>query len=262
MKQINKQFHRMLHLAGLINENFDEGLLMMNSKNPITFGDIVSGQTYTVLSSFGNFEKEDKIKATDINREGQDEIRITFTNVKTGETDSVRGSLDETIGVIENLDEAFGKKPLGRRFIPEDITLSKVTRDNFKEHFKLLKLSDGDYKLYITPLMLVALESITRGRSSYETNKRLSELAKLISERIPTQIRGLLKKYAGKINSSIGLVPINTKIKEVTPNGDIVFFNPGNEKMADKAIDPTISEDFDEFEYMRRVAGIQSDKNK
>lgn len=169
----------------------------------------------------------------------------------------LRQIIREELDNIAN--EAFNKKPLGRRFIPEDITLSKVTRDNFKEHFKLLKLSDGDYKLYITPLMLVALESITRGRSSYETNKRLSELAKLVSERIPTQIRGLLKKYAGKINSSIGLVPINTKIKEVTPEGDIVFFNPGNEKMADKAIDPTISEnnqDFDEFAYMQKLAGL------
>jgi len=33
---------------------------------------------------------------------------------------------------------------------------------------------------------------------------------------------------------------VNSKIKEVTPDGTIIFYNPGNPKTADLAYDPTV----------------------
>jgi hypothetical protein len=99
MKQINEQFRRMQQLAGLITENFDEGLLMTNSGESITFGDITPKETYVVIGGFGNFKKGDEIEVVSINKRADGEIVITFKNTETGETDTVIGSPDETINV-------------------------------------------------------------------------------------------------------------------------------------------------------------------
>ena len=108
---------------------------------------------------------------------------------------------------------------------------------------KLLKSGDGEYKLYITPVLKDALESLTRGRTSRDTQKKLSALAKMVSERMPQDVRAILKKNSEKMNPGLKMFSINTKIKEVNPNGDIVFYNPGNKATASQAFDPTISED-------------------
>ena len=149
------------------------------------------------------------------------------------------------IKLIDLLNEAFddNKKGTGRRFIPQVTILPADTKDQFKEHFKLLKDSSGEYRLYISTFLKDALESLSRGRTSRDTQKRLSPLAKMVSERMPQEIRGLLKKYSEKLNSGLQMFSINTKIKEVTPNGDVVFFNPGNKAMAAQAFDPTITEE-------------------
>jgi hypothetical protein len=149
------------------------------------------------------------------------------------------------IKLIDLLLEDFDnkKKGTGRRFIPQVTILPADTKDQFKEHFKLLKDSSGEYRLYISKFLKDALESLSRGRTSRDTQKKLSPLAKMVSERMPQEIRGLLKKYSEKLNSGLQMFSINTKIKEVTPNGDVVFFNPGNKAMASKAYDPTITEE-------------------
>jgi len=151
------------------------------------------------------------------------------------------------IKLIDLLKEAFDaiekKKGAGRRFIPQIVTLPSDIKDQFKEHFKLLKDSSGEYKLYISPALKDVLEMLSRGRTSRETQKRLSPLSKMVSERMPQEIRALLKKYSEKMNSGLKMFSINTKIKEVTPNGDVIFFNPGNKAMASKAYDPTITEE-------------------
>lgn len=149
------------------------------------------------------------------------------------------------IKLIDLLLEDFDnkKKGTGRRFIPQVTILPADTKDQFKEHFKLLKDSSGEYRLYISTFLKDALESLSRGRTSRDTQKKLSPLAKMVSERMPQEIRGLLKKYSEKLNSGLQMFSINTKIKEVTPNGDVVFFNPGNKAMASKAYDPTITEE-------------------
>jgi hypothetical protein len=149
------------------------------------------------------------------------------------------------IKLIDLLNEAFddNKKGTGRRFIPQVTILPADTKDQFKEHFKLVKSADDEYRLYISTFLKDALESLSRGRTSRDTQKKLSPLAKMVSERMPQEIRGLLKKYSEKLNSGLQMFSINTKIKEVTPNGDVIFFNPGNKAMAAQAFDPTITEE-------------------
>ena len=99
MKQLNEQFRRMQKLAGLIIENFDEGLLMTNSGESTTFGDITPKETYVVIGDFGNFKKGNEIEVVSVNRRADGEILITFKNTETGETDTVMGSPDETIDI-------------------------------------------------------------------------------------------------------------------------------------------------------------------
>ena len=135
------------------------------------------------------------------------------------------------------------KKGSGRRFIPQVVIIPSKVKDQFKEHFRLLKNNDGEYKLYITPILKDALESLTRGRTSRDTEKKLSPLAKMVSERMPQDVRAILKKNSEKMNPGLKMFSINTKIKEVNPNGDIVFYNPSNKATASQAFDPTISED-------------------
>lgn len=133
----------------------------------------------------------------------------------------------------------------GRRFIPTVITFPKKIRDQFAEHFKLVKNADGEYKLYISPMMKVSLEGIQRGRTSQDTRSRAGDLVNKISERLPTDVRSILKKFSPKLNPSIGekgMYPVNSKIADVK-DGDINFYNPGNAQMADKAYDPIISEE-------------------
>jgi hypothetical protein len=131
----------------------------------------------------------------------------------------------------------------GRRYIPTIITFKKSPRDYFKSHTRLLKSANNEYKLYISALMKLALDNATRGRAPKDHLKSQSELVKTIGDKIPQDVRSLLKKYSGnKINTAIDMYPINTKIKEVTPEGDIIFYNPGNQDMVDLAYDNNISE--------------------
>ena len=131
----------------------------------------------------------------------------------------------------------------GRRYIPTVVIFKKSVRDYFKSYTRLLKSADGEYKLYISGLMKLALDNATRGRVPKDHLKSQSELVKTMGDKIPQDVRSLLKKYSGnKMNSAIDMYPINTKIKEVTPEGDIIFYNPGNDGMVDLAYDNNMSE--------------------
>jgi hypothetical protein len=141
----------------------------------------------------------------------------------------------------ENIDEQDIKK--SRRFVPEIITLTKDIYDKFKEHFKLMKGQDG-HKLYISPLLKSALEQIQRGRTSRDTRSKAGELVNNISDGIPNNIRAILKNFSNKVNPSVngGMYSVNSKIKDVSSNGDINFFNPSNPNTKDAAYDPIVSE--------------------
>ena len=142
------------------------------------------------------------------------------------------------------LAEDFNDKQ-GRRFIPTIIPFPKSIRDQFPEHFKLVKNAEGEYKLYISPMMKVSLEGIQRGRTSQDTRSRAGDLVNKLSDKIPTSVRAILKNFSPKLNTSVGekgMYPVNSKIADVK-DGDINFYNPGNAQTADKAYDPIISEE-------------------
>jgi len=150
----------------------------------------------------------------------------------------------------------------GRRFIPQITTLPVNVKNQFKEHFKLLKGGDGSYKLYISPMLKTSLEQINRGRTGQDYFKKTPELVKKITDKIPQDIKGLLKKYSGnKINTSINMYPVNTKIKDVDSNGDIIFFNPNNPNLSDVSYDPIISEAVDRIYHLEGILTTDNDRN-
>lgn len=151
----------------------------------------------------------------------------------------------------------------GKRFIPQVITLPSDVKNQFKEHFKLLKGGDGEYKLYISPMFKTSLEQINRGRTGQDYFKKTPELVKKITDKIPQGIKGLLKKYSGnKINTSINMYPVNTKIKDVDSNGDVIFYNPGNQKLIGLAYDPIISEEaVDRIYHLEGILTTDNERN-
>jgi len=142
-----------------------------------------------------------------------------------------------------------GDKKKGRRYVPDTIVLTKAMRNslppyqdesgNEKPHFRLGKIGET-YKLYISPLLKTALDGTQRGRTPVDRTK-ISSLTKLMSDKIPTNVRSILKNYSPKINSSLGMFPVNVNINGVT-DGDISFANPGHPNIGDDALDPVISE--------------------
>jgi hypothetical protein len=143
--------------------------------------------------------------------------------------------------IDQTLNEMNDNKKKSRRFIPTSIKFEKSIRSKFSEHFKLMKSPNEDYKLYISPMMKVSLEAIQRGRTSMDTRSKQSELVKLIQEKIPNDVRSILKKYSPKINTSLNMYPINSKIEKIE-DGDIYFYSPTNPETAQKAYDNIISE--------------------
>jgi hypothetical protein len=165
--------------------------------------------------------------------------------------------------IKEEIGNILDKKKTGKRFIPQVITLPIDVKNQFKEHFKLLKGGDGEYKLYISPMFKTSLEQISRGRTGQDYFKKTPELVKKITEKIPQDIRGLLKKYSGnKINTSVNMYPVNTKIKDVDSNGDVIFFNPGNLKLGSLAYDPIISEEVvDRIYHLEGILTTDNERN-
>lgn len=129
----------------------------------------------------------------------------------------------------------------GKRFIPPFVSFPQNIRNQFNNDFKLMKDTKGDYKLYMSPLMKTSLDSLNRGRTSRETQSRLSTLTLKVQEKIPQNVRGILKNYSPKLNPSIGMYPINNKISSVD-NGNIEFFNPNSIHNKELAYDNIISE--------------------
>ena len=161
------------------------------------------------------------------------------------------------------LKENINAPKKGRRFIPQIVTLPSDVKNQFKEHFKLLKGGDGEYKLFISPMFKTSLEQINRGRTGQNYFKKTPEFVKKITDKIPQDIKGLLKKFSGnKINTSINMYPVNTKIKDVNSSGDIIFFNPNNPNLSDLAYDPIISEEVvDRIYHLEGILTTDNERN-
>lgn len=121
----------------------------------------------------------------------------------------------------------------GRRFIPSTFTFPASARAFFKDHIKVF----GD-TIYISALLANALGYIERGRSSYEKTQNYPELTKLVQDKLPNNIRGVLKKYiVGSKQTNIAgkdYLPVNIVDKDgfkvevyKLENGDYQFKNPG-----------------------------------
>ncbi len=91
-----------------------------------------------------------------------------------------------------------------RRFVPNEFdfpeSLLKPIGFGFaqepKIYFKIATNSKGESILMIDPLVKTALDNIERGRSSFTKEQNLGKLTLYLKERVPQQIRGLIKKYA------------------------------------------------------------------
>lgn len=108
-------------------------------------------------------------------------------------------------------------KKKSRRFIPKEIAFPKYLFNPVKlglndfRPFKLVKNSNGVI-IMASPMVKVALESIERGRSSFDKEEKLPLLVKYLKEKVPNDVRGIIKKGLsfGKItNTEEGYIPVN-----------------------------------------------------
>lgn len=122
-----------------------------------------------------------------------------------------------------------------RRFVPNEFefpeNLLKPIGFGFaqepKTYFKITTNSKGESILMIDPLVKTSLDSIERGRSSFSKEQNLSKLTQYLKERVPQEIRGLIKKYSsGKIIGN-GFIPTSL-IMNKNDNG-WVMLNPSKE---------------------------------
>jgi len=126
-------------------------------------------------------------------------------------------------GKSSPLDEQEKKKK--RIFIPSEFTFPANLRG---ENFKLAKNSSGDYVFLVSPLAKTALDAIERGRTTFEKEERLSELTRLLKDRLPSDIRGAIK-YGLKntrIDPISKMFVCNLKVLKVDDNNDIIIENP------------------------------------
>jgi len=149
----------------------------------------------------------------------------------------LRKLINEEIQYVLN-NEAFGKggKNIqigaggvkgggGKRFIPSFVKLPKSVRDAFKGDFKLVKNSEGEYTLYISKDLHAALNIRSTGQNTNTAKSSLKRVNDINALGLPQELKSLLKKTS-KLNSSLGMYAIAVKIKDVTPEGDIMFDNP------------------------------------
>ena len=112
----------------------------------------------------------------------------------------------------------------GKRFIPKFFTFEKSIRDQFKDMFKYY----GD-TLYVDPQVLIALGYLTRGRQSYEKTQNFPGLTKLLSDKIPQQVRLAIKKGAEdqKMVNVAGksMIPLNLTVSK-DEEGNYIIKNP------------------------------------
>jgi predicted component of type VI protein secretion system len=118
---------------------------------------------------------------------------------------------------------APGKK--GKRFIPSIVKLPKNVRDAFKKEFKLVKDKEGKYTLFISKDLHAALNARASGQTSSTAKASLKLVNDINALGLPQELKSLLKK-TGNLNSSLGMYSVAVNIKDITPEGDIIFDNP------------------------------------
>jgi hypothetical protein len=130
-----------------------------------------------------------------------------------------------------NIGGSTKTKGPGKRFIPRGFEIPSEFFDPIdiggekKIHFKVITKGDESI-LLISHLTRLALEAIERGRTSFEKEQRLPILTRMLKEKMPGGVRGILKKYTTGVNLlPNGFIPVPVKIThdnltqfESTPN--------------------------------------------
>jgi hypothetical protein len=107
-------------------------------------------------------------------------------------------------GKIPKMNEApeQNKDNKGKRYIPDqfefpEFLLKPITvgREEPRVYFKIVSKGDESV-LLIDPLIAVALGGIERGRTSFDKQQDLSALTRFLSDKMPSSVRGLVKKYS------------------------------------------------------------------
>jgi hypothetical protein len=109
------------------------------------------------------------------------------------------------------IDTSAAKGKGGKKFIPKEFEFPSTLLEPLKfgeadeprKYFKIVAKGE-EYILLIDPLVKTSFDEIERGRTSFGKEKKLFELTKFIKEKVPQQIRGLMKKYAQGVKASVG----------------------------------------------------------
>ena len=124
----------------------------------------------------------------------------------------------------------------GKRYIPKEFEFPSFLLEPIKlgseadeprKYFKIASKGD-EYILLIDPLVKTSFDEIERGRTSFSKEKKLFELTRFIKEKIPQQIRGIMKKYSQGIKTSAGSGFIPLPLILTKQDGKYYIKNPAN----------------------------------
>ena len=134
---------------------------------------------------------------------------LTYSTMN-GKKEKIFNSEDEAKNWIkQNLDEAMDQGPVsikgktgptgGAQKIPRALFLDKEVISSINNaqpgSIKLIsKPGDKRVYMYVSPFVKNALDELERGRSSREKLKKQSKLADILSDKLPSAIRGKIKK--------------------------------------------------------------------
>jgi len=197
-----------------------------NKENTLTYrgneykvGDVIrySGAGYKIIDI-------NKAQVTD-NSEPR-LISVKLKSINTGR------EIMRNASQLGSVQEAAAIKGKGRRFIPKEFEFPSfllepisLRNEEPKKYFKIVSKGD-EYILLVDPLVVTSFNEIERGRTSFEKEQKLAALTRYIKERIPQQVRGLMKKYSKGVRSSTtgGFVPLPLVLTKI---GDSYFIqNP------------------------------------
>lgn len=139
------------------------------------------------------------------------------------------------------VDEVTGavKKGGGRRFVP--LLFPPIPAELRGEHFRIVKSGDGLLQLYVSPYVKLGLDQLERGRTTMEKEfKDKTALTRYISEKLPTQTRGAIKKGldGSKLVNFGGKQMILVNVELVEENGEYFIKNPYHTNREDSESTP------------------------
>jgi hypothetical protein len=166
-------------------------------------------------SGYGDIEKEVKVKANVQDSLGDKEAKTSDPKKVKEMTTTPQNSAgvkkmkmpgaEKKIKLKEGMEEAMVQGPIvnpkggggGKQKAPRAVFLSKEVVDQINDKFpgSIKLLSKGkEASMFISQLFAIALGALSRGRYSPDTERKKPELAKFVSDILPSLIRGKIKK--------------------------------------------------------------------